>query len=181
MKKIMPSLCLLSMIASAQVQVNNSVKEDPATGMKFVTVSMTVKGDKPYSGEHSGAPELGLLCQQATLGKKRKSKVALTLATGAAAEPGFPIPDSGLSQSLGIILTLIRFDEETQPRQMAWEQTTEYPGLLIRADFKFIQNRIFNSKLAHIEIAGSGAGTNVSTFNLSGMKQEFAKHQECKQ
>ena len=181
MKKIMPSLCLLSMVAAAQVQVNKSVKEDPATGMKFVTVLMTVKGDKPYSGEHSGTPELGILCQQATLGKKHKSKVALTLATGAAAEPGLPIPDSGLSKSLGIILTLIRFDEETQPRQMAWEQTTEYPGLLIREDFKFIRDRILNSKLVHIELAGSGPGTNVSSFNLSGVKQEFAKHQECKQ
>jgi hypothetical protein len=180
-KKIMPSICLLSLVAAAQVQVNDSVKEDPATGMKFVTVLMTVKGDKPYTGEHSGAPELGILCQKATLGKKHKSKVALTLATGAATEPGLPVPDSGLSKSLGIILTLIRFDEETQPRQIAWEQTTDYPGLLIREDFKFIRDHVLNSKLVYIELAGSGTGTNVSSFSLSGVKQEFAKHPECKQ
>jgi hypothetical protein len=180
MKKLSMS-CLLSMIASAQVLVNQTVTVNADTGMKIVTVSLTVKGDKPYSGDHAGAPELGILCQQASLGKQHKSKVALTLATGSATEPGFPIQDSGLSQSLGIILTLIRFDEEIQPRQLAWEQTAEYPGLLIREDFKFIRDHVLNSKLVHIDIAGSGAGANVSSFSLSGVKQEFAKHRECKQ
>jgi hypothetical protein len=181
MKKMMWIFCLLSMVASAQPLVNQTVKVNADTGMKVVTVLMTVKGDRPYSGNHLGVPELGIMCQQASLGKQHNSKVALTLATGAAAEPGFPIQDSGLSQSLGIILTLIRFDEDVQPRQLPWEQTAEYPGLLIREDFKFIRDHILNSKLIHIEVTGSGAGTNVSSFNLSGVTQEFAKHQECKQ
>ena len=51
---------------------------------------------------------------------------------------------------------------------MAWEQTTEYPGLLIREDFKFIRDRVLNSKLVQIEAPGSGAGTNVSSFNCPG-------------
>ena len=55
--------------------------------------------------------------------------VALTLSTGVVAETGFSVPDAGLLQTLGLILTLVRFDEETQPRQVGWRQTTEYPGL----------------------------------------------------
>jgi hypothetical protein len=181
MKNIMLIFCL-SGIASAEVLVKQSVNENPATGVRIVTVLLTVKGDKPYSGDPSAPPaELGIMCQQMSVGKHQQSKVALTLGTGVIAETGFPIPDSGLLQSLGIILTLIRFDDETHPRQLAWEQTAEYPGLLIREDFKFIRDHIFNSKLAYIEVTESGAGTYVSSFNLSGIKQEFAKHRECKQ
>jgi hypothetical protein len=61
MKTIMLILCL-SMIASAQVLVNQSVNENPATGVKIVTVLLTVKGDKPYSGDPSAPPaELGIM------------------------------------------------------------------------------------------------------------------------
>src|SRR5712671_3079896 len=174
MKNIILILCL-STIASAEVLVNQSVNENPATGVKIVTVLLTVKGDKPYSSDPSAPPaELGIMCQQMSVGKRQKAKVALTLGTGVKAETGFPIPDSGLLQSLGIILTLIRFDDETHPRQLAWEQTAEYPGLLVREDLKFIRDHIFNSKLAYIEVTESGKGTNASSFNLSGIKQEFA-------
>ena len=181
MKKIMLIFCL-SLIASAEVLVNESVKANPVTGVKLVTVLTTIKGDKPYSSDHSGAPaELSVMCQQMSSGKHHKSVVALTLSTGVVAETGFPVPDSGLLQTLGIVLTMIRFDEETQPRQLGWRQTTDYPGLLIQEDFKFIRDHVFKSKLVHIEVAGSGAGTNVSSFDLSGIKDEFYKHQECKQ
>ena len=121
------------------------------------------------------------MCQQMSSGKHHKSVVALTLSTGVVAETGFPVPDSGLLQTLGIVLTMIRFDEETQPRRVGWRQTPEHPGLLIQEDFKFIRDHIFKSKLVHIEVKESGAGTNVSSFDLSGIKQEFSKHQECKQ
>ena len=180
MKKILLIVCL-SMIASAEVLVNESVKANPVTGVKLVTVLLTIKGDKPYSSDHSGSPaELSIMCQQISSGKQHKSVVALTLGTGVVAETGFPLSDSGF-QSLGFIYTLIRFDEETQPRQVAWRQTTDYPGLLIQEDFKFIRDHIFKSKLVHIEVKESGGGTNVSSFDLSGIKQEFSKHQECKQ
>lgn len=176
------SVVYLSMVASAQVQAKQSVKDDPATGVKIVTVLLTVKGDKPYGGDPSAAPaELGIMCQQMNVGSRQKSKVALALTTAVTAETGFPVPDSGLLQSLGIILTPIRLDEETHFRQLAWEQSPEYPGLLIRQDFKFIRYHIFNSKLIRIEVTGTGGSTNVSAFNLSGIKQEFAKHPECKQ
>ena len=180
MKKIMLIFCL-SVIASAEVLVNESVKVNPVTGVKLVTVLLSVKGDKPYSNDRSGAPaELSIMCQQMGTGKRRKSVVALTLGTGVVVESGVPAPDSTL-ESLGIVVTLVRFDEETQPRQVAWRQTTEYPGLLILEDFTFIRDHIFKSKLVHIEVKGSGAGTNVSSFDLSGIKDEFYKHQECKQ
>jgi hypothetical protein len=180
MKKIMLIFCL-SMIASAEVLVNESVNANPVTGVKLVTVLLTIKGDKPYSSDRSGAPaELSIMCQQMSSGKHHKSVVALTLGTGVVAETGVPTPDS-LLQSLGIVLTLVRFEEETQPRQVGWRQTTEYPGLLIQEDFKFIRDHIFKSRLVHIEVKGSGAGTNVSSFDLSGIKDEFYKHQECKQ
>src|ERR1700692_4000885 len=169
----------LSIIASDEVLVNESVKANPVTGVKLVTVLLTIKGDKPYSPDHSGAPaELSIMCQQISSGKQHKSVVALTLGTGVVAETGFPIPDSGFFQSLGFIYTLIRLDEETRPRQVAWRQTTDYPGLLIQEDFKFIRDHIFKSKLVHIEVKGSGSGTNVSSFDLSGIKEEFNKHQE---
>jgi hypothetical protein len=181
MKTILLIFCL-SVIASAEVLVNESIKADPATGVKLVTVLLTIKGDKPYSPDHSGAPaELSIMCQQISSGKQHKSVVALTLGTGVVAETGFPVPGSGFFQSLGFIYTLIRFDEETQPRQVAWRQTTDYPGLLIQEDFKFIRDHIFKSKLVHIEVKESGAGTDASSFDLSGIKQEFSKHQECKQ
>ena len=45
MKKILLISCL-SMIASAEVLVNESVKADPVTGVKLVTVLLTIKGDK---------------------------------------------------------------------------------------------------------------------------------------
>ena len=181
MKKVMLIFCL-SMIASAEVLVSESVKANPVTGVKLVTVLLTIKGDKSYSSDRSGAPaELSIMCQQMSSGKHHKSVVALTLSTGVVAETGFPVPDSGLFQSLGFILTLVRFDEETQPRQLGWRQTTDYPGLLIQEDFKFIRDRIFKSKLGHIEVKGSGTGTNVSSFDLSGIKDEFYKHLECKQ
>ena len=180
MKKIMLIVCL-SVIASAEVLVNESVKTNPLTGVKLVTVLMTVKGDKPYSSDQSGAPaELSVMCQQMSLGNHRKSVVALTLGTGVAVESGVPAPDSTL-ESLGIVVTLVRFDEETQPRQVGWRQTTEYPGLLIQEDFKFIRDHVFKSKLVDVEVKGSGAGTNVSSFDLSGIKDEFNKHQEYKQ
>ena len=180
MKKILFILCL-SITALGEVRVKQSVDDNPATGVKIMTVLLTVKGDKPYSGDPSAPPaELGIMCQQMSVGKHKKSKVALTLGTGVVAETGFPLPDSGLLQSLGIILTLIRFDEETHPRQLAWEQTAEYPGLLIREDAKFIRDHILRAKLAYIEVTESGKGTHVSSFNLVGIKQEFAKHPECK-
>jgi len=180
MKNTMLMFCL-SMIASAEVLVNESVKTNPVTGVKLVTVLLTVKGDKPYSSDHSAAPaELSVMCQQMSSGKHRKSVVALTLGTGVVVETGVPTPDSVL-ESLGIVLTLVRFDEETQPRQVAWRQTNEYPGLLIQEDFKFIRDHLFKSKFVHIEVKGSGAGTNVSSFDLSGIKEEFSKHEECKQ
>ena len=82
MKKIMLIFCL-SVIASAEVLVNESVKTNPLTGVKLVTVLMTIKGDKPYSSDQSGAPaELSIMCQQMSLGNHRKSVVALTLGTG---------------------------------------------------------------------------------------------------
>ena len=154
MKTIMLMFCL-SVIAPAEVLVNESVKTNPLTGVKLVTVLMTVKGDKPYSSDQSGAPaELSVMCQQMSLGKRRKSVVALTLGTGVVVETGVPTPDSVL-ESLGIVLTLVRFDEETQSRQVAWRQTTDYPGLLIREDFKFIRDHVLNSKLVYIEVKGS--------------------------
>jgi hypothetical protein len=71
MKKILLFFCL-PMIASAEVLVNESVKADPATGVKLVTVLLTIKGDKPYSSDHSGAPaELSIMCQQISSGKHR--------------------------------------------------------------------------------------------------------------
>jgi hypothetical protein len=179
MKKVMLIFCL-SMIASAEVLVNESVKANPVTGVKLVTVLMTIKGDKPYSSDHSGAPaELSVMCQQMNSGKHHKSVVALTLGTSVVVETGVPAPDSIL-ESLGIVVTLVRFDEETQPRQLRWRQTTEYPGLLIQEDFKFIRDHIFKSKLVHIEVKGLGGETNVSSFDLSGIKDEFSKHHECK-
>jgi len=181
MKEILLIVCL-SMIASAEVLVNESVKANPVTGVKLVTVLLTIKGDKSYSSDPLGTPaELSIMCQQITSGKQHKSVVALTLGTGVVAEPGFPASDSGFYQSLGFILIAIRFDEETQPRQVAWRQTTDYPGVLIQEDFKFIREHIFKSKLVHIEVKVSGGGTNVSSFDLSGIKQEFSKHQECRQ
>ena len=54
---------LKSIVGALIVGVLAVLAWDLVTGMKFVTVLMTVKGDKPYSGEHSGAPELGLLCR----------------------------------------------------------------------------------------------------------------------
>ena len=171
----------LSMIAPAEVLVNESVKTNPLTGVKLVTVLMTVKGDKPYSADHSGAlAELSVMCQQMSLGNHRKSVVALTLGTGVVVESGVPAPDSTL-ESLGIVVTLVRFDEETQTRQVPWRQTTEYPGLLIQEDFKLIRDHVLKAKLVHIEVKGFGVGPNVSSFDLSGIKDEFSKHQECKQ
>ena len=62
MKTILLIFCL-SVIASAEVLVNESIKADPATGVKLVTVLLTIKGDKPYSPDHSGAPaELSVMC-----------------------------------------------------------------------------------------------------------------------
>lgn len=178
--KTLALLASLSIIAPAEVLVNESVKTNPLTGVKLATVLMTVKGDKPYSTDHSGEPaELSVMCQQMSLGNRRKSVVALTLGTGVVVESGVPAPDSTL-ESLGIVVTLVRFDQETQPRQVAWRQTTEYPGLLIQEDFKLIRDHVFKSKLVHIEVKGSGAATNVSSFDLSGIKDEFSKHQECK-
>src|ERR1035441_10526041 len=86
MKKIMLIFCL-SMIASAEVLVSESVKANPVTGVKLVTVLMTIKGDKPYTSDHSGAPaELSIMCQQMSSGKHHKSVVLLTLGTGVVAE-----------------------------------------------------------------------------------------------
>jgi hypothetical protein len=172
-------LCLLSVAASAQVAVTTIAKDDPATGLKIVTVLMTVKGDKPYGENPAANPaELGILCQQSSLGKQKKLDVSLTLAAGIAAQTGIPV-SIGL-QSLGIILTPVRFDEDEQPRQVEWHQTDEYPGVLIRNDFKFVRDRILKAKTVHIEVAGSQAGARVSSFDVSGFKQEYRKHQECK-
>ena len=173
-------LCLLPVAASAQVAVTTIAKDDPATGLKIVNVLLTVKGDKAYRDDPGASPaELGILCQQSTLGKQKKLDVSLTLAAGIAAQTGIPV-SIGL-QSLGIILTPVRFDEEEQPRQVEWHQTEEYPGVLIRNDFKFVRDRILKAKSVHIEVAGSQSGPKVSTFEVSGFREEYRKHQECKQ
>jgi hypothetical protein len=170
---------LVSVVASAQVAVTKIPKDDPATGLKIVTILMTVKGDKPYSDDPSATPaELGILCQQSSLGKQKKLDVSLTLGTGVVAQTGIPV-SIGL-QSLGIILTQIRFDGDEQPRPLEWHQTDEYPGILIRNDFKFVRDHIFKSKLVHIEVARAGAGAKVSSFDVLGIKEEYRKHQECK-
>ena len=70
----------------------------------------------------------GKLLRRGEFSPGYQSVVALTLSTGVVAETGIPVPDPGLFQSLGIILTLIRFDEETQTRRVGWRQTTEYPA-----------------------------------------------------
>ena len=149
-------ICVLSVAASAQVVVTKIAKDDPATGLKIVTVLMTVRGDNSYSDDPATPAELGILCQQSSLGKQKKLDVSLTLGAGVAAQTGIPV-SIGL-QSLGIILTPIRFDQDEQPRQLEWHQTEEFPGILIRNDFKFVRDHIFKSKLVHIEIARSGNG-----------------------
>ncbi len=176
----MALMCVLSVAASAQqVAVTKIAKDDPATGLKIVTVLMTVRGDKSYSDDPAMPAELGILCQQSSLGKQKKLDVSLTLGAGVAAQTGIPV-SIGL-QSLGIILTPIRFDQDEQPRQLQWHQTDEFPGILIRNDFKFVRDHIFKAKLVHIEVARSGAGAKVSSFDVSGLKDEYRKHQECRQ
>lgn len=173
-------LCLLPAAASAQVAVTTIAKEDPATGLKIVTVLLTVKGNKPYSDDPAATPaELGILCQQSSRGKQKKLDVSLTLGTGVAAQSGIPV-SIGL-QSIGIILTRIQFDPDEQSRQLEWHQTDEYPGILIRNDFKFVRDRILKAKAVHIEVAGSQSGAKVSTFDVSGFREEYRKHQECRQ
>jgi hypothetical protein len=49
-------ICLLSVVASAQVEVTRLAKDDPVTGLKFVTVLLAVKGDKPYSDDPASKP-----------------------------------------------------------------------------------------------------------------------------
>lgn len=170
---------LLSVVASAQVEVTRLVKDDPATGLKFVTVLLAVKGDKPYSDDPSAAPaELGIMCQESSLGKQKKLDVSLTLGTGVVARTGFPVPDPSLLLDLGLIATLVRLDEQ-RPRQLEWQKTAD-PHILIRSDFKFVRDHIFRSKVIHIEVTGTETGTHVSSFDLSGFKAEYGKHPECK-
>ena len=173
-------ICLLSVVASAQVAVTRLVKDDPATGLKFVTVLLSVKGDKPYSDDPSAArAELGIMCQQSSLGNQRKVDVSLTLGTGVTVTTGLPVEDPALLQELGLIATLVRLDDEQRPRQLAWQKTAD-PHILIRNDFKFVRDHILKSKSIRIEVTGAETGTNVSSFDLSDFKEEFGKHPECK-
>lgn len=173
-------ICLLAVVACAQVEVTRLAKDDPATGLKFVTVLLAVKGDKPYSDDPAAAPaELGIMCQQRSLGKHKQLDVSLTLGTGVVAKTGFPVPDPALLQDLGLILTLARLDDEERPRQLEWQKTAD-PHILIRNDFKFVRDHIFKSKIIHIEVTGTETGTHVSSFELSGFKEEYDKHPECK-
>jgi hypothetical protein len=54
-----------------------------------------------------------------------------------------------------------------------------------RAEFTLTENASSpvhaEPEQAYIEVTESGKGTNASSFNLAGIKQEFAKHRECKQ
>ena len=109
-------ICLLSVVASAQVEVTRLVKDDPATGLKFVTVLLAVKGDKSYSDDPSAAPaELGIMCQESSFGKQKKLDVSLTLGAGVVARTGFRVPDPSLLQDHGLIATLVRLDDEQRP------------------------------------------------------------------
>src|ERR1700679_2661760 len=143
-------VCLLSASASAQVVVTRLVKDDPATGLQFVTVLLAVKGDKSYSDEPSAPPaEFGIMCQETNLGKQKKLDVSLTLGTGIVPKTGFQVADPVLFQDLGIIATLVRLDDEPRPRQLEWQQTAD-PGILTRNDFKFVHDRLLKSKSIHI-------------------------------
>jgi len=173
-------ICLWSVVASAQVAVTRLVKDDPATGLKFVTVLLAVKGDKPYSDDPAAAPaELGIMCQESSIGKQKKLDVSLTLGTGVVPKTGFRVPDPSFLQDLGLIATLVRLDDEQRPRQVAWQKTAD-PGILIGSDFKFVRDHILKSKVIHIEVTGTETGTKVSSFDLSRFKEEYAKHPECK-
>jgi hypothetical protein len=169
MKKVI-LVWLVSVAASAQVLVTRLVKDDPATGLQFVTVLLAVKGDKSYSDDPSAArAEFGIMCQETNLGKQKKLDVSLTLGTGIVPKTGFQVADPVLFQDLGIIATLVRLDDEPRPRQLEWQQTAD-PGILTRNDFKFVHDRLLKSKSIHIEVGGTGAGAKVSSFDLLGLK-----------
>jgi hypothetical protein len=173
-------VCLLSVAASAQVVVTRVVKDDPATGLQFVTILLAIKGDKPYSDDPSAAPaEFGIMCQETNLGKQKKLDVSLTLGTGIVPKTGFQVADPVLFQDLGIIATLVRLDDEPRPRQLEWQQTAD-PGILTRNDFKFVHDHLLKSKTIHIEVGGSGAAAKVSSFDLLGLREAYGKHPECK-
>lgn len=80
--KTLTLMCLLSMIASADLVVSESVKNNPVTGVKVATVGLLIKGD----GDSLNPATLGLLCQQMSFGARSKKyeEVILTLDTGVA-------------------------------------------------------------------------------------------------
>src|ERR1700722_14268912 len=112
------------------------------------------------------------MCQQSSLGNQRKVDVSMTLGTGVVPKTGFPVEDPALLQELGLILTLVRLDDEQRPRQLEWQKTAD-PHILIRNDSKFIRDHIFKSKVIRIEVTGTETGTHVSSFDLSRFKEEF--------
>jgi hypothetical protein len=106
----------------------------------------------------------------------KSQSVSMRLVTGVVTQSTLP----HLYRGSNIIYTQIRFEEQPQASNLVWFRS-EDPGILIRDDFKFIRDKLFKSKLLHIEVSGFQTGTRASSFDLTGLREEYAKHKECKQ
>ena len=141
------------------------------------TVVLSVMAQKPYSLTVSGqakTPVLSIVCQQ----KGKKIAHVITFSPGSIlTEQEFST--FGASASLALEMTIGEHKQSTTWVAHSQLQSFDYVGKTEADRAQFVQV-LLNAPTASIGFTPflTGAPTS-STFDLSGLRQEFEKHPEC--
>jgi hypothetical protein len=176
---MMPRMTVLFLLATVGAVAQVVAHEETNLVTLVKTVTLTVPGDKSFSPQ--GTPALfGIRCEEG----KKGSKVYWVLATGVVTVPMRNLSKPQLfGRDIRMVETQARFDDETRSGPLLWQQT-EDPAFLIMplpSDFRRRMNKFFQAKLLHIEVHGFQTGSRVSSFNLTGLWEEYDKHPSCPQ
>lgn len=174
---MMSRMTVLFLLATVAAVAQVVVHEETNLVTNVKTVTLTVPGDKPYSPQGM-PPQFGIRCEEG----KKGSKVYWILATGVVTVPMRNLSKPQLfGPDIPMVETQARGDEE-KPGPLLWQQT-EDPAFLIRPIPSGFRRKspLFRAKVMHIEVHGFQTGSRVSSFNLTGLREEYDKHPSCPQ
>lgn len=176
---MMPRMTVLFLLATVGAVAQVVAHEETNLVTLVKTVTLTVPGDKSYSPQGT-LPQFGIRCEEG----KKGSKVYWILATGVVTVPmrNFSKPQL-FGPGIPIVETPVRFDDDSRSGPLLWQQTEDPAFLIIRkpSGFRRKATKFFQAKLMHIEVHGFQTGSSVSSFNLTGLKEEYDKHPGCPQ
>lgn len=179
-------LLCLPVIVCSQVIVRKGVEGNPVTGV--TTENVILMSRDRHRGDNETPAFFGVTCRQKQVTEDHSGDaekfVILVLDLGDKArflvkkEERFPTVYA--DRFISVVHTLLRFDEEQSQRDITWTEESDRPGHLFTYHEKLIQDTL-KSKLIHVQIELVGSGKKTFSFDLTGLGEEYHKHDQCKQ